>query len=179
MPRKRRTAPPPTPPTEQDRRYTVIRDTREQHGWTFPESDRCAGTVVDTLKTGDYSLRGYEGVFVIERKGCPAEFAKNLLERRFEAELERLEAFALPFIFLEFEVEDIVSFPENSGIPVSRWKDVRITPQLFMKRFWEVQLRYRTRVLTVGVRGREAASSLFKRVLEWRAQPTKTASGSS
>lgn len=156
--------------TANDNRYVVVKDTREQLGWTFPESDRCAGTVVDTLKTGDYSLRGYEHLFVIERKGSPAEFAKNLLEERFEDELIRLDKFEHPFVLVEFEMEDIVCFPEGSGIPTSLWERLKITPQLFMRRFWEIQLRHKARVMFVGIRGREAASSLFKRIIECHAQ---------
>ena len=33
--------------------YTVIKDTREQHGWIFNKVDRCNGMLTETLKTGD------------------------------------------------------------------------------------------------------------------------------
>ncbi len=39
-------------------RFTVVRDTREQRGWEFPTKGRCLGTVVETMKEGDYTLQG-------------------------------------------------------------------------------------------------------------------------
>ena len=81
----------------------VIRDTREQktgNGWWFPESSLCAGTVVQTLKSGDYTLEGFEETFVIERKSGTAEIAQNINEGRFVRELERLEEFRFPFLLV-------------------------------------------------------------------------------
>jgi ERCC4-type nuclease len=147
--------------------YTVLRDTREQAGWTFPKSDRCAGTHEATLKTGDYTLAGWEGRLAVERKGSPAELAANLFQPRFERELARLDAFEHPYLFLEFTADDVVRFPFNSGIPPARWRSLRVTPQLFLKRLHEAQLDHPTlRVWFVGGRGREVASSLFKRLTE-------------
>ena len=48
--------------------YTVIKDTREQNGWSFSQYDKCAGMEIGTLHTGDYTLRGFEDVICIERK---------------------------------------------------------------------------------------------------------------
>ena len=147
--------------------YTVVRDTREQQGWQFPVSDRCLGTVPGTLKTGDYSLAGYEDRFVIERKGSAAEFAQNVFQARFHRELDRLDRFAHAYVFLEFTFEEVVGFPVNSGIPPSRWKRLRTTPQLFLCKLHELQLAHPTvRFWAVGARGREVASSLFKRIVE-------------
>src|SRR6185312_8933976 len=102
--------------------YEVIRDTREQLGWTFAKHSPCLGTVSGTLKTGDYTLKGLEETFVIERKRNTAEVAANVAQDRFWRELERLESFALPFIVCEFSLADVLSFPENSGIPEFKWK---------------------------------------------------------
>jgi hypothetical protein len=41
-------------------KFTVIRDSREQNGWTFLARARCQGTEVGTLKTGDYAIKGLE-----------------------------------------------------------------------------------------------------------------------
>ena len=72
-------------------KYTVIKDTREQEGWFFTQTTACDGMVREKLDTGDYSLRGYEELLAIERKGKISEFARNIVENRFERELERLE----------------------------------------------------------------------------------------
>jgi len=147
--------------------YEVIRDTREQEGWVFPASDPCLGTVVGTLKTGDYTLKGYEDVFVIERKGSTGEFAANIVQSRFERELERLKGFRYAFVVLEFTISDIVSFPYNSGIPKDKWRSLRISPQFLMKRINDFQVQYpNVHFVFAGSHGREFASSLFKRIAE-------------
>jgi hypothetical protein len=147
-------------------KYKVLRDTREQQGWDFPAKDLCLGTVDATLKTGDYTLDGYENVFVIERKMSTGEISQNIVQSRFERELQRLESFAYPFLVCEFTLEDVINFPHNSGIPRSRWSTLRISPQFLLKRLNEFQIRYRTRFIFAGQMGREFASSLFKRVIE-------------
>lgn len=148
--------------------YTVIRDTREQanKGWVFQPNDRCLGTVDRKLKTGDYTLLGYETQFVIERKGSVAEFAMNINQTRFTREMERLEAFPHAYVVLEFELEDVVQFPKTSTIPRDKWAELRVTPQYLMMRLNELNFRYKTKFILVGDRGREFASSLFKRVVE-------------
>ena len=53
--------------------YTVIRDTREQEGYTFEKFTgrytSCNGMIIKKLDTGDYSLVGLEDKLCIERKG--------------------------------------------------------------------------------------------------------------
>jgi hypothetical protein len=149
-------------------KYQVIRDTREKQnfGWTFPISERCHGTVEEAMMTGDYTLRGFEKLFVIERKGTMAEFARNLVETRFHDEMCRLDEIAHPFLVLEFEFSNIMTFPAGSGIPQDKWKYLRLTPQAILQKVHELQIRHRAKILFAGKFGRECASSLFKRVME-------------
>ena len=78
--------------------FTVIKDTREQDGWTFERFDTryhtCTGMVLQKLETGDYSLKGMENIFCVERKGSVAELAQNLGKDkyRFFAEIERMKS---------------------------------------------------------------------------------------
>lgn len=150
--------------------YKVIRDTREQaegNGWWFEAGDRCLGTVSAKLDTGDYSLEGLEDILCIERKASTGEFAKNIIESRFERELERMETFKYPFIILEFTIADILTFPRNSGIPPYKWKDLQITSQFMMKRFIEFQMQYKTKIITTGqYYGHKVAESIFKRIID-------------
>lgn len=147
-------------------KYTVIKDTREQLGWDFPTTANCAGTVVQGLKTGDYSLCGLEDVLSIERKGTTGEFAQNIIQRRFEQELKRLDDFKHPFMILEFTVEDILQFPKGSGIPQRVWSKLRTSPWFILKRLIDFQLNYKTRIILAGKCGREVAASIFKRMAE-------------
>ena len=147
--------------------YEVVRDTREQRGWSFPASDSCVGTCVRTLETGDYTLIGYESKFVIERKRSIGELSQNLFEPRFERELERMDTFELAYLILEFDMAQIISFPVGSGIPEHRWQYSRLSPQVLLKRFHEIQIAHPTiHVILAGKEGRNVASSLFKRVIE-------------
>jgi hypothetical protein len=110
-------------------------------------------------------------VLAVERKGCVAEFSANVLQPRFVRELERLEAFRYPFVLLEFGIEDVVAFPEGSDIPRYRWRSLRSRPRLILAKLNEFQLRFRTKFVPVGSKGREYASSLFKRVVEAEKRP--------
>ncbi len=151
-------------------KYTVLRDTREQKGWQFAESESCTGTVVQTLKTGDYSLLGYEDVFVVERKGSVAEFVQNITKKEkwedFKAELTRLEAFPAAFIILEFDMRAIKRYPEGTNLPARVRKAIRVSPQFYLKRLLEIELTFKTKIILAGDEGRDTFSSLCKRVTE-------------
>lgn len=161
-----RARPEPGPAPDKKPRYTVVRDTREKEGqgWEFPGTVACAGTVREALPTGDYTLKGFESVFTIDRKGAVSEFATNVFEERFERELARMATFELAVVLLEFELSDIVNYPRTSGIPKCRWKRLRVNGSSYLRRFWELQLKYpHVHFLFAGRHGKEAASSLFKR----------------
>jgi ERCC4-type nuclease len=149
-----------------NKKYKVIKDTREQLGWEFNPSPSCEGMTVATLKTGDYSLEGFEDKFVIERKGDLSEFSMNITQKRFHSELERLESFELPFVILEFTMEDIYKFPQSTQIPPSKYKFIKITPQFIVKALLDIEVQFKTKIILAGKFGREVASSLFKRVCE-------------
>lgn len=148
-------------------KYTVIKDTREQLGWDFQPTKSCTGTVIETLDTGDYSLKGFEQVLRIERKGTTGELASNIVQDRFDKELERLDKFPYPFLILEFDMQDILSFPANSGIPRSVWDKVRISKYFLLAKLMGYHLQYKTKIILSGKHGRDIASSIFKRTLEW------------
>lgn len=149
--------------------FFVIRDTREhdQHGWTFQARSPCLGTKTRALKTGDYSVEGFEDRFAIERKRNAAELAGCLFQSRFHRELDRLDLFEHPYVFLEFSMEDLVNFPVNSGIPKSKWRHLKVRAPLLVKTFWETSLAHpRIHWHFVGDCGQQFASSLFKRIVE-------------
>lgn len=145
-------------------KFAAIKDTREQTGWHFPPSSSCEGTTVKTLKTGDYTIRGFEKDFVVERKGSTSEWSQNLLQARFERELDRLDDFAHPFIILEFSMSDLLRFPVNSGIPPFKWKYLKVTGEFLLKRTLEIQLKHKAQMIFAGSDGFQVCWSLFKRV---------------
>lgn len=151
------------------KRVHVYRDSRENengNGWWFPESTICAGTIVKGLKTGDYTLEGFENDFVIERKSGTAEIAQNINEGRFIRELERLEEFKYPFLIAECTWDDVLAFPAQSGIPQRVWPKLRVKNTFILRRLLEYQLKYKTRIILAGAHAQNVAKSLFKRIIE-------------
>ncbi len=166
----------PPAPKLGEARYTVIRDTREkdEQGWSFAPSKNCAGTIDGALPTGDYTIVGFETQIIIERKGSIAEFAGNLYEARFVRELERLTAFPHAFIVLEFGMDDVLAWPDSSGITPSRRADLRLTNYAFLRRIAELQQQFPTiQFMFAGSGGKTFVASHFKRLLEAEARRAK------
>lgn len=149
--------------------YVVIRDTREKdnNGWFWRKSKYCAGTVDGTMPTGDYTLEGMEDYLIIERKGSIAEWAKNINEARFARELERLDAVQHPWILLEFTMRDIMNYPVGSSIPRYKWKSLKFRGSYILKRTTEIMMQHRAKIILCGDSGKETASNIFKRTVEY------------
>jgi hypothetical protein len=150
-------------------KYMIIRDTREKEkkGWQWRKSLYCEGTVDETMKTGDYTLQGYEGVLTIERKGRISEFAKNVNEVRFVKELERMTQFKHAYVILEFTMRDLLNYPIGSGIPRYKWKYLKFKGPFILKKLTEMMRDYpNIHFVLAGDAGKETASSIFKRIVE-------------
>lgn len=149
--------------------FLALRDTREQpgHGWTWAKRERCLGTEVRTMGTGDYTLEGWEARLTVERKATPSELAGWVFQDRCEAELERMKSFQFAYLLLEFSVADLEAFPRGSDIPYQQRKRVRVRGPLLLKRLHELQLSYpHVRTQFVGGSGKSYCLSLFKRLTE-------------
>ncbi|HVY62329.1 MAG TPA: hypothetical protein VHF22_11785, partial [Planctomycetota bacterium] len=93
------TAPPAKPP------FTVVIDTREQAPLSFGSWP----TVVAGMKTGDYSIQGFEDQIAIERKSLSDLFGCIGRDRdRFERELLRLWALDYAAIVIEATLADVL-----------------------------------------------------------------------
>ena len=149
-------------------KFTVIRDTREQNGWFFKESDYCSGMVDRKLDTGDYSIEGLEDILCIERKASTAEIANNFVDKRFDRELERMTDFEFRFLLLEFSLEDVRAFPVGSDIPKKTWSKLRVSGNFLMKKITEIQTHYGVHVVPCGdkLSAWHMASSIMKRIYE-------------
>lgn len=147
--------------------YTVLRDTREQTGWVFKASADCAGTEVTTLKTGDYTLKDYENILCVERKGCIAEFANNLVKEyaRFCRELDRMQTdHEHCFILLEFTMDDLLDYPRSADLPPRVKRRIVVTGSLLLKRLLEIELSYKVKILFCGNRGQKVLTAIFKQI---------------
>lgn len=150
--------------------FTVIKDTREQEGYYFKQHNTCAGMVERKLDTGDYSIEGLEDKLCIERKGCVEELAINLGQKKyaFLEEIDRMAPFPHKFLILEFSLEDLVKFPEETRIPIKNKASVKITGKYMLKCLCEFQLYNNVNVLFCGNKYNAfiMVSSILKRVNE-------------
>lgn len=149
-------------------KFTIIKDTREQKGWEFEESEVCAGMEAAALKSGDYSIAGLEDVLSFERKGSTTELATNLSESRFEAELERLSHFPFTMIICEFPLSDLLVFPAKTAIPAAKKRFIKKRGPYLLKQVTELYVRYRVPFLFFN-NPKEAQAfvlSVMKRVWE-------------
>lgn len=96
------------------------------------------------LKTGDYSLDGYTDSITIDRKANSGELAMNLGSdwKRFRAELERMREYDLAYFVCSFPYDDLNIFPENSGIPKSKWVQLSITGKYLRRKIHEIHEQY-------------------------------------
>lgn len=150
-------------------KYKVIRDIQEKKDvWEFPPSKYCSGTEVNHLLTGDYTLEGFEDIFVIERKANTGELAGNVCTKQFENELARGDKLKHFFILCTFSLKDVTNFPYNSNIPRSVWPKLKITSNLLLKRIIELQMDHKVQFLFCDNidTAKEVARSIFKRMIE-------------
>jgi len=92
--------------------YSVVIDTREQLGWTFPDN---VETVSCGLHAADYSLLGFETLIGIERKSIDDLVSTVIHSRkRFTKELIRLQSYRFKIVAVEAELEDILEHRYSS-----------------------------------------------------------------
>lgn len=146
----------------------IIRDTREKEGkgWHFSGGEQSfwAGTVTKGVKTGDYTIEGYEKVMCIERKGSATEFFGNFFDdfKRFEKELERMRRFPVAAIVLEFDFYEVINWQKNPNIPSSMKN--KIDQYAFLSRITDLHIAYpNIQVVYAGQFGKEIAGSLLKK----------------
>jgi len=122
--------------------YTVIVDTREKIPMKFNKSKYCAGSIVEKLDSGDYSLWGLEDLVTLERKMTVSELAQNIMQDRFHRELDRLTEYEHAIVLCEFSFNDLLKFPYNSGLPKSTMKRIRVKGEFLQRKVLEITLDY-------------------------------------
>lgn len=144
--------------------FTIIIDTREQTPWEFGFHN----TAKRKLDTGDYSIEGYESLFTIERKRSVSEIANNITESRFKDVLERMGNIPHSFMLMEFEVDEIYTFPVGSDVPKKMWDKLKISGNYIMKYLIEAQLKHNIHILFCGdpSNAEKVAVSIMKRIHE-------------
>lgn len=158
---------------------TVVIDTREQQSYSFARipADASQGggllavrTEVRTLKSGDYSLAGYEHRVAVERKSLSDAYGTIGQGRdRFERELARLNSMQFAAVIVEAEWSEVLgSPPPHSQLsPKTVYRSVLAWQQRFKNVHW------------VMCPGREFAEVTTFRVLErfWKERVKEAGEG--
>jgi ERCC4-type nuclease len=159
-------------------KFVVIKDTREQKGWIFHKGDACDGMKLNALKTGDYTLEGFEDAVCIERKRSVEEIANNVgkEKKRFDAEMLRIQEYPFKYIICEFSMKDVIDYP-RSIFSDYMWhtkeefceKEIanrKITGKYILRALMEYQTWYGIHILfcdSVG-NAQKVTESIFKRL---------------
>jgi ERCC4-type nuclease len=94
----------------------VLQDTRESRPWRFPSHVQVKKK---TLKTGDYTVEGYEESLCIERKSLndiTSCLCKNEL-MRFTSQVKRMRQFKYRVIIVEADMADILNGKYRAPLP--------------------------------------------------------------
>jgi len=155
--------------------FKIVQDTREKIPLDFSFYSDCTSVEIRKLDTGDYSAVGYEDKVYIERKRSTSEIAINFGtdNARWYRELERMSKVKFKYVVCEFSVEDVLSFPKNSGIPKEKWKGLRFNGKYLYKIMKETEAKYNVKFLFCND-AQEAAEKVFellKRVVEYYEVP--------
>lgn len=144
--------------------FTVIVDTREQMPWEFGFHT----TSKRKLDTGDYSIEGFESILTIERKRSVSEIANNITESRFKDVINRMSNIPHSFMLMEFNIDEVYSFPVGSDIPKKLWDKLKISGNYIMKYLTEVQLNHNIHILFCGdaSTAERVAVGIMKRVYD-------------
>lgn len=145
----------------------IIIDTAEKLPWNFDIYD--CQVEKGNLNTGDYTLRGYENILSIERKRTTGEISINLglKWRTFNEEFERMADFKYKYLICEFSLDDLIKFPENSGIPKKAWSKLRTNGKFLISKLTKMCDKYGIELLFCGNRDTaiSTAMGIFREVI--------------
>ena len=127
------------------KKFTIIRDTREQEGkgWIFRASSNCNGMIQRKLDVGDYSIDGMENIIVVERKTIGDlwnTLVKTANYDRFLREWDRAKNHRMKYLIIEGTVADI-----DKGY---KWSKVR--PALIHAKLISLQVKHNVHVIFAG-----------------------------
>ena len=119
---------------------TIICDSREQDALSF-DGFRGIEVLRHGLKTGDYSISGYEDKICFERKSI-ADLVSTLIggHERFLREIERMKDFDVKYILVEHSAGAVYRYCEKMGWEIKF--DVIIQSLLAYAYHYRVRVRF-------------------------------------
>lgn len=152
---------------ETDPSFTIIVDTREKNPWIFT-SKSIRDVKYQGLKTGDYTVEGYEDKLCIERKRSVDELIHNIHEPRFYEELKRATLFPYRYLILESTLQDVIDYPMNEDLPPKVVEKIKIRGAYVLKCLNRIQVKYGINIIYCGNRNNAqwVATNLMKEVID-------------
>ena len=150
--------------------FTVVQDHRENYPWSFepeekePGKFQCSGCVLKQLKTGDYTIQGYEDKFVIEKKSGFHEIAANFMTKKkrecFIREMERMRDIEHKYLLIEGNID---KDKLKLGLRGSKYG-----PPMSVVADWlmDLSVTYGVHVMFVGDCGQKFTRSLMEKFLK-------------
>jgi len=145
--------------------FTIIMDDREKKAWDLPykiERKR--------LKTGDYTIRGFEKVIAIEKKSGLVELLNDLANGyrpTFERFLKRLSKYPVKVIIVEDTLSELSI---NRALMYIRKKSrgkARLTSRTIYYWCSDIVLKYNIPIIFVGKRAKfDLISEVFRAAYE-------------
>lgn len=120
--------------------FIIIRDTREQKAFTFENINVKEKPIIEigTLKTGDYSLKGFEDKICVERKSAVDLFGSIGKGReRFEREFERMLEYEYAALVIEVDWKDIYKKPPSRS---------QLSPKIILRTLIAWHMRFNVHV---------------------------------
>lgn len=122
----------------------IIIDTKEKKNIFLFKSYADVETSFKGLPTGDYLVEGFAQKVVIDRKASSGELYLNLGSQfdRFKRELDRMREIEFAYFLCCFPYSYLDTFPENSGIPKSKWKRLVMGGSFLRKKIKDIEEEY-------------------------------------
>jgi len=135
----------------QDAPPVIVVDTREQKPLHFDGTIR---TVRKCLKTGDYSVEGYEDQFAVERKSIPDLIGTLTAGRdRFEREMHRMAGIGFRRVIVEGSWRQVIAYVKR----IDRDERRRVRVKSIVGTVYAFEVRYGVPFVFAARGAREAA----------------------
>jgi hypothetical protein len=148
------------------KKVAILRDTREKKPWDFSGDKYFNGQKDVALKSGDYSLDGYEDQIVVERKKDANELIANFTtdKRRIYDEIHRLKEFKFAAIVIEQTLEDIL---DSKSYFVSRKFKHRNAPvAIVINNLLTIMIQHGIPVIFAGKKAKNITRGILLRARE-------------
>ena len=151
----------------------IIIDTREQKPYKYRVGKSVGGVVHETLKPGDYSLKGYEHLIIIERKAKMDELARDLGKNRarFIRKLELMQSSRRRYLVIEDHWTSIFNPNRHS----------QMHPNAVFESIIALSIKYGVSVIFAGSRkqGHKIVRSLLLKAFKYREELDGSSSSNS